>query len=180
MAGPEHGRGHCDDLRLEFGGAWPQVRVERVALRVRRVYPAEERHVSRVTVVHGPGRIALTPRAVLGRCQPLDKAGHLGPGQPLGRQFPEGRELVPVRFELAFQIGHRVGHEDPPPGATPAPRAGSLVASANPARQVTERAPSDRYGFPSTAWMISTRTTPPRFPASSKNPAAPPARSGPA
>ena len=145
VAGSEHGRGHRHDFRLELGGAGPQVRMERVALRLRRVYPAQERHVFRITVVDGSGRVAVTPGVFLGRGQLLDQAGHFGPGQAFGRQFGEGRERVPVRLELALQVGHRVGHDGPPSRVmVAAPRAGSLVASASPARQATERAPSDR------------------------------------
>ena len=57
---------------------------KRVALRVRRIDAAEERHVLRIAVVHGAGRVPLPPGALLGRCQPLDQAGHFGPwpGRP--------------------------------------------------------------------------------------------------
>src|SRR5215469_18668957 len=106
-----------------------------------------------VTVVDGPGRVAVPPGVFLGRRQPLDQAGHLGPGQAVGRQCGKRWNLAAVGLELALQLGHRVGgrgHWAAPSGVpasgVPAsgvaasgvaagPRAGSLVASASPARQ---------------------------------------------
>src|SRR5512132_1817974 len=144
--------------------------MQRIALRLRRVYAAEERHVLLVAVVDGAGGVTVPPPALLGRRQPLDQAGHLGPGHAVRRQFGEGGEPVPVGLELAVELGHRIGHAGPPSGAVPASRAGfasgapsasgavpgcamvpalragSLVASASPARPASARAPRDRYG----------------------------------
>ena len=139
----EHGRGHRDDLRLELRGAGPQVRVQRVALRLGRVDAVEEGHVLRVAVVDGPGGVA-RPATRVPRSRPAARPGRSprpGPGRRPAAAVNEGT-CAPVGLELAFQLGHRVGLGCPvsgPPGwhRGGQPRGRQPVASASPARQTT-------------------------------------------
>src|SRR6516225_9051694 len=174
---PEHVRGHGDDLRLELRGTGPQVGVQRVALRLGRVHAVQECHVLGVAVVDGAGGVPVAPPRLLGRGQAFDQPGHLGTRHALFRKPRIGGQFPPVRLQLPVQGGDQLvwlhGH-----GPSCA-EAGSLADTARPARPATDSAARDRYGFPITPWTISTRTTPPRFPASSRNPTAAPARSGP-
>src|SRR5262249_32044838 len=174
---PEHVRGHRDDLRLELRGARPQVGVQRVALRLCRVHAVQERDVFRVAVVDGAGGVPVAPPRLLGRGKALDEPGHLGTRHAFFRQPRVGGQLTPVWLQLPVQGG------DPlvwvPGQGLSCVEAGSLAGSASPARPATDSTARDRYGLPIRPWMISTKTTPPRFPASSRNPTAAPARSGP-
>src|ERR1017187_9017319 len=180
----QHARGHRHDLGLVLGRARPQVGVERVGLRLRRVDPVEEGDVLGIAVVHRAGGEAVPPARLLGPGEALDQVLHLCPVQAVGWQLRVGGNIGPaaVRLELVFQAGHELGriHHPGPPWLAAAPtRAGSLVDSASPASAAAARTPSEAYGLPITIWTISRSPPPPRFPASSRNPPAAPARSGP-